>query len=1138
MAKCLKGIMNYRIKAYALWLILLLAVSSFSTGGYAQSISQNGLSSNEQTIFFATCNEGQIPPRCGVGDLLPRGVQTPLRFHSSTQLGWGTSSDVLEHFEDFVTIGGKPLMTIYYVATSGSNNGNGSTTEPYRSIQQALDSGLQPGDEVVVRAGTYQEAININTGGSAAANVTLRAEVPGTVTIEAPSSGWNGISVNDNYVTVSGFTVSNANGDGLEGNNVHHVEVLNNVFNGNGESGIQFNGSDFIKIDGNVTYENAADGWFSGISVYQNRNLTGDTSTDEFRTIISNNISYDNVTRTGDHTDGNGIIIDDFQSTQTSGFPSYDFPTLVENNLVYGNGGKGIQVVWSDGVTVRNNTAYHNNNDDLNVGTWRGEISNSQSSNNTFINNIMVADPDINALNTAIDNTSYGSYTNENVVWISNLTFNGQTGSASVRTDGNNNMPSTADGNLLGVNPGFENAPNDFRLSDGSVAIDAGSTAYGLPGVDLDGLVRAVGVVDMGAYEAGSSGAPTSPPVRPTEPTPVEPVAPVEPTDPAEPEAPVNGAPRAADDDGFVTEFETPIRLDVETLLANDSDPDADPLTITSVQNVENGTVTLDGTTILLTPDKGFSGEVSFEQTVSDGNGGSSTARVSVMVAPQDVQPDVSPPTLTPEAPDAAESFSIWSEEQPATPDAVDPDPVTLGLEFTADEDASLEGLRLYLGDANGGPDSIDLWSSDGQLLAHAQVEPSGTEGWQVLTFDEPVQLNAGETYVASYFTTSGGYSVSQDFFTSGQDMGPISFGPDAGVFSYGATSGFPDQTYMASNYWVDLVLSTGTSDAKTKPATEPALETGLAPDVEPAPEAEVTPETELAPETETVLPPLAADSIIGEAGVVTQNQKGSDIWHSVAFDNALHDPSVVMGGMTENGRDPYTVRVRDVTSDGFEYQIDEWDYLDGKHTTESISWLAIESGTHQLEDGRTITAGSSSVGDSWNAISFGDGIFDQAPVVFGQSSSDGNATAVVDRIRDVTSDGFETRLYGEEASTAPVIEDAFDWIAVENGGSASGGSLAGTTRDIVTHKGAKIDFDGNFATEEFVFLTELQTTNGADPATLQTTALDQDMITMAVIEERSQDRELSHVNEDAGFAGFDVAPIYCMPHEVDDSFF
>ena len=180
----------------------------------------------------------------------------------------------------------------------------------------------------------------------------------------------------------------------------------------------------------------------------------------------------------------------------------------MENNLVYENGGKGIQVTWSDYVTVRNNTAWHNNQDLLNTGTWRGELSNSQSSNNTWVNNIAVADPSIQRNNTAIDNTSYGGYVNRNTVWENNLTFNGAAGQASVRTDGGNAAPSAANGNKLGVDPLFVNpAGEDFHLRAGSPAINAGTNKFGLGSVDLDGDPRAIGTVDIGADEVRSSSA-------------------------------------------------------------------------------------------------------------------------------------------------------------------------------------------------------------------------------------------------------------------------------------------------------------------------------------------------------------------------------------------------------------------------------------------------------------------------------------------------------------------------------------------------------------------------------------------------------------------------------------------------------
>jgi len=45
----------------------------------------------------------------------------------------------------------------------------------------------------------------------------------------------------------------------------------------------------------------------------------------------------------------------------------------------------------------------------------------------------------------------------------------------------------------------------------------------------------------------------------------------------------------------------------------------------------------------------------------------------------------------------------------------------------------------------------------------------------------------------------------------------------------------------------------------------------------------------------------------------------------------------VVMGPPTHEGWHPATVRVRNVTDTGFEFQIDEWDYLDGAHALEDV---------------------------------------------------------------------------------------------------------------------------------------------------------------------------------------------------------
>lgn len=94
-----------------------------------------------------------------------------------------------------------------------------------------------------------------------------------------------------------------------------------------------------------------------------------------------------------------------------------------------------------------------------------------------------------------------------------------------------------------------------------------------------------------------------------------------------------NDFPVAADDTAQTPEG-TDVTIDV---LANDSDPDDDPLTIDSVTTPSGGTASIDGDAILYTPDAGFSGDDSFDYTISDGRDGTATATVTVTVEPDEV---------------------------------------------------------------------------------------------------------------------------------------------------------------------------------------------------------------------------------------------------------------------------------------------------------------------------------------------------------------------------------------------------------------------------------------------------------------------------------------------------------------------
>ena len=97
------------------------------------------------------------------------------------------------------------------------------------------------------------------------------------------------------------------------------------------------------------------------------------------------------------------------------------------------------------------------------------------------------------------------------------------------------------------------------------------------------------------------------------------------------------------------------------TLLANDTDPDNDPLTITQVSDPFNGTVTLNNTNVLFTPAPNHTGPASFLYTISDGNGGTSSATVNITVNPNQ------PPTLDLNGSQAGNNTQVtFSQGQPA----------------------------------------------------------------------------------------------------------------------------------------------------------------------------------------------------------------------------------------------------------------------------------------------------------------------------------------------------------------------------------------------------------------------------------------------------------------------------------------
>ncbi|MEU7740414.1 DUF4082 domain-containing protein, partial [Nonomuraea sp. NPDC049158] len=157
---------------------------------------------------------------------------------------------------------------------------------------------------------------------------------------------------------------------------------------------------------------------------------------------------------------------------------------------------------------------------------------------------------------------------------------------------------------------------------------------------------------------------------------------------------------------------------------------------------------------------------------------------------------------------------TLWSSTD--VPDVVshsDSSAVTVGVKFKATVNGTATGVRFYKGSLNTGTHTGALWTSSGQLLANATFSGETASGWQQVNFATPVAVTANTTYVVSYHTTSGRYSLTRPYFTSQYVNSPLTALADGaeggnGVYAYGAGSTFPTSTYQATNYWVDVVFS------------------------------------------------------------------------------------------------------------------------------------------------------------------------------------------------------------------------------------------------------------------------------------------------------------------------------------------
>lgn len=229
----------------------------------------------------------------------------------------------------------------YIVAPDGDDAAAGTPSAPFRTVTKGV-SVARAGDTVLVRAGTYHEAVTIEQSGTAEAPIRLQAYPAETPVLdgrnEIPGQWYGLVYVNGAHVEVSGFELKNSAQRGLVLYGPHGTArrmVVHDVR----ENGILVEGDDCLVEDSHVyraalSNLHGAGGrdWAGGLNAA--RGADGIAS----RNVLRRNLVHDNWGEGLSTFESDGTVIEDnvvYDNFSVNLYVSDARNTLVQRNVVY-----------------------------------------------------------------------------------------------------------------------------------------------------------------------------------------------------------------------------------------------------------------------------------------------------------------------------------------------------------------------------------------------------------------------------------------------------------------------------------------------------------------------------------------------------------------------------------------------------------------------------------------------------------------------------------------------------------------------------------------------------------------------------------------------------------------------------------
>ncbi|MCI5161852.1 MAG: PKD domain-containing protein [Candidatus Electrothrix sp. AX5] len=241
--------------------------------------------------------------------------------------------------------------------------------------------------------------------------------------------------------------------------------------------------------------------------------------------------------------------------------------------------------------------------------------------------------------------------------------------------------------------------------------------------------------------------------------------------------------------------------------------------------------------------------------------------------------------------------------------------------------------------------------------------------------------------------------------------------------------------------------------------------------------------------------------------------------WVRVKIMENFVNPIVVTGPPSSNDSQPSIIRLKNIDKTGFEIRLQEWDYLDGKHASETVAYLILEQGSFTLKDGTRVEAGLfDSQDNNFHSVSFATA-FATEPVIITSIASFNEEDAVTGRIKNISLKSFEHKIQEQESFSNGHSNETVNYVAWEASRVTFGNfnAIVDRTARAVKNKWYTIPYD-ELLPDLPIFLGTMQSQNEADTAAIRYRNKSTSDIQVKVEEEKSADRDTRHTTESVGY--------------------